>query len=59
MSEELKPCPFCGSEDVTLENLFCIDDWYVSCNKCDIQQIAKYKKDEAILRWNQRAEPAK
>lgn len=50
----LLPCPFCGSEDLTLQNLVDEDDYYVSCRKCEVQQIANYPMTVAIERWNQR-----
>lgn len=54
MSEELKPCPFCGSSDVVLQNLTDEDDNYVSCNSCEVQQIATHTRDMAIKAWNRR-----
>ena len=32
MSEKLKPCPFCGSDDITIEG------HYVGCSKCGAEQ---------------------
>lgn len=55
-SYKLLPCPFCGSNDLTLDNLREGDDWFVSCNSCEIQQIANYTQDGAIRRWNLRVE---
>ena len=52
---EGKPCPFCGSEDLELDNLVDADDFYVSCRKCQVQQIANYTKEEAVRRWNTRS----
>jgi Lar family restriction alleviation protein len=51
----LLPCPFCGSTNLTLDNLGEGDDWFVSCNNCEIQQIANYTKETAVQRWNTRA----
>jgi Lar family restriction alleviation protein len=51
---ELLPCPFCGSTDLTLDNLTDVDDFCVECDGCQIQQIANYTRDEAIRRWNRR-----
>jgi|SRR5208282_134493 len=50
----LLPCPFCGSTRLTLENLGEGDDWFVSCQGCEVQQIANYSKEEAMERWNRR-----
>lgn len=52
----LLPCPFCGSENLELDNLGDGDDWFVSCLDCEIQQIARYAMPEAVERWNKRAE---
>lgn len=51
----LLPCPFCGSADLKIENLVDRDDYFVSCNGCQIQQIANYTRREAVRRWNRRA----
>jgi Lar family restriction alleviation protein len=51
---ELLPCPFCGSNNLSLDNLTDVDDWCVECEDCQIQQIANYTRDEAIRRWNKR-----
>lgn len=62
MTEQLKPCPFCGDEAI-LEN--CIHGtlsnwhfWSVSCTakSCDIHPCAGYfnSKQEAIEAWNRR-----
>lgn len=51
---EFLPCPFCGSTVLTLDHLTEPDDWFVSCNRCEVQQIAKYFKTEAIAAWNTR-----
>lgn len=51
---ELKPCPFCGSADLTLDNLGQQNDWFVSCNICEIQQIANYTRHSAVALWNRR-----
>lgn len=52
--ENLLPCPFCGSRKLTLDNLIDEDDWFVSCDDCEVQQIANYTKDQAVARWNRR-----
>lgn len=53
-TDTLLPCPFCGSADLRVANLVDEYDWFVSCNGCDIQQIANYARDVAIERWNRR-----
>lgn len=54
LSQQLLPCPFCGS-DVKLDNLVAADDFFVSCGKCEVQQIANYSPEAAIARWNKRS----
>lgn len=51
---ELRPCPFCGSEDLNLDNLGQRNDWFVNCNICEIQQIANYTEAQAVALWNRR-----
>ncbi len=59
MNEELKLCPFCGGRP-ELDHLSADsmepfdDDYYVSCTKCEVQQIANYSETDAIARWNKR-----
>ena len=54
MSEELKPCPFCGSDDVDLQ---CYEDdgFHVVCGKCGGNMPGWDDPDEAIEAWNRRA----
>ena len=60
---ELKPCPFCGSDDVgtgfkypeygeTLKH-------FVVCNKCGSKTADYRKKQTAIHAWERRAEDGK
>ena len=49
----LMPCPFCGG-DAKLDHLTEIDDYFVSCSRCEVGQIANYCSDEAVRRWNWR-----
>lgn len=56
MSEELKSCPFCGSENVkTVEPNE--GDWYATCNGCGANTSCWTTEDEVSRRWNSRAEP--
>lgn len=62
----LKPCPFCGSSNVTLEDI--TDEqgelWMVQCNGCGISVCcpggedgcADATKEEAAAAWNRRAD---
>lgn len=54
LCRSLKPCPFCGSNLLTLDHLIDADDYYVSCNTCEIQQLASYSPQDAADRWNTR-----
>lgn len=55
MSEQLKPCPFCGGSAVETRT----DDngisWYIFCNDCGL--IAGYSttKEDLVGAWNGRA----
>ena len=57
MSKDLKPCPFCGNENVKVYNSS--DARYrqynVKCKKCGAR-ICKSTLSEAIEAWNTRAE---
>lgn len=58
MNEELKPCPFCGSEDVvdgSSRHSLGVDI-YVKCTNCNakVQICEEYGQDELYKRWNRR-----
>lgn len=56
MSEELKPCPYCGGEAEPFhEGLGYIA---VRCKKCGIARRGFYTWDAAIAAWNTRADDA-
>lgn len=64
MSEELKPCPFCGGDAKVQEHCGC---YYVICNNCSATSgVVQSKKvysgnylicyaNEVIDKWNRRA----
>lgn len=74
MTDELKPCPFCGDSGVTTMNEGSTFRWrYLSCNSCGatpgevrVQTFGDGTPDEwekqaakdAIAAWNRRAQPA-
>lgn len=60
MSEELKPCPFCGGK-AYFEDPGETDDYGVSCEKCGAFVIfgndgCTQSKKEAAAGWNKRAQ---
>ena len=59
MSEELKPCPFCGGEADLINNDYVYEKWFAGCHngKCPVQPETYIHgtKDEAINAWNRRA----
>ena len=55
MSEELKPCPFCGCESERLEMKTRDDGFYfVYCPCCGAQSAAVINKETATSSWNWR-----
>lgn len=60
----IKPCPFCGSEDIEVVDNSTEDekDWILQCNGCNTAVIASNEDCmpvdlvELIRRWNRRAE---
>ena len=50
---ELKPCPFCGSEDVSCGRLE--DIYYVECWDCSASVETYSGIDDALKKWNRRA----
>ena len=58
---ELKPCPFCGSEDIAVwESHSRFSSWssshFAQCNSCCATSDAFKTMEEAIEAWNRRAE---
>ena len=49
--EQLKKCPFCGGEVVTVEGAKCN---YVICNICGSESALYDTREEAITAWNTR-----
>ena len=51
---KLKPCPFCGSEDVAMLNPE-YDLFWCQCNDCIAETNVGDTDDEALDKWNKRA----
>lgn len=50
--EKLKPCPFCGSENLKYSRFMS----GVRCNECGAMSPASLTKDSSIREWNTRYE---
>lgn len=56
MSEELKPCPFCGGKNMRIWNT---SRSWVSCDDCLANTAYGTTKEESIKIWNRRADNGK
>ena len=61
MTDKLLPCPFCGGNDIQIDEMESFWDknetsWRVLCIDC-IAETAGDTKEQAIAAWNRRAEP--
>ena len=57
---ELKPCPFCGGNDIQIDEMESFWDknetiWRVLCINC-IAETAGDTKEQAIAAWNRRSD---
>lgn len=54
---ELKKCPFCGSEAIVIDlGMYEVSRHKVECKKCKAQTTSHIGRDsEAIAAWNRRA----
>lgn len=50
--EELKSCPFCGSEKVAVD--YAVGEFWISCSKCMCATPLCRTEREAEYIWNQR-----
>lgn len=57
MTEKLKPCPFCGSDDVVVEETYA--SGYVRCRGCGAEGGFRYSHEEAAAAWNSRTNAKK
>jgi Lar family restriction alleviation protein len=60
MSEELKPCPFCGSKNVVVYELKGQKTLWIECKGCwaSSNALDSSKKAQAIKLWNTRTDTA-
>ena len=56
MSQELKPCPFCGQQQAKVKHSSRWG-WFVSC-QCAAVGPSSESREAAIDAWNTRPEPA-
>ena len=54
MTEKLKPCPFCGSKNVTVCELY--PSSYARCRACGAEGSLRDSHDEAAAAWNRRTD---
>ena len=52
MTDELKPCPFCGWS-ATVRS-YGKEAWYVICCGCNIRKGIYPTREKAIEKWNER-----
>lgn len=55
MSDKLKPCPFCGSEELNPWFNPSIDETQIVCADCVCMGPAAIDAEEAARLWNERA----
>lgn len=51
-TRKLKPCPFCGSKKVSVNNYF--GEYSAGCDNCFIETQSYKNEKEAIKKWNRR-----
>lgn len=58
MSNELKPCPHCGSERIWIEDIDIrgMDRYYAICVQCGAKSGNEETPEKAASNWNMRAE---
>ena len=57
-NQELKPCPFCGSYDISLD-CNSDNDPFTWCVNCGARTVECMTETEAIEAWNKRVEDGK
>lgn len=49
---KLKPCPFCGGEQITAKKGKYM--WWCKCEKCNAESGVRSQKQAAVDAWNRR-----
>jgi len=55
LASEIKPCPFCGSDEIEIEQTHPEAIWF-RCSNCGAETSAADHVDKALSIWNQRYE---
>ncbi|WP_227171054.1 Lar family restriction alleviation protein [Enterobacter hormaechei] len=50
-----KPCPFCGSDDVSIDSYSNGEIFFGCCRTCGANGPESWEETEAALAWNRRA----
>lgn len=57
MTDDLKPCPFCGSTSIRIEcfqNKNWEKDFWITCENCDATSGVRDNETSVIELWNRR-----
>lgn len=52
-ASDIKPCPFCGSDDIEIEQTNPEAIWF-ACNNCGAQAFHANHVELALANWNMR-----
>jgi len=56
MTDELKPCPFCGSKRVKVMQLSGTKNKYAACLNCKATSNVAEREEDVVYLWNKRVE---
>jgi Lar family restriction alleviation protein len=57
MMEEIKNCPFCGSDRVAVVNSFVRDSSFIECDGCGAEGPGEPLGTKTFDKWNKRVNP--